>query len=148
MPIYLDLANLIFDKKQLDRKYAGGCDQFRIDWNMINSKVNQEDDELISLATMNMDEFEIEKLTNRGLEFDAELQFSNDFVAISRYGGELWTTNWLASNAIFAWHVNCHPLQKERAVHIGEEMTMDKIQELFDQGINVLKTIKTDTNNT
>ena len=148
MPLYLDLANLVFDKKHLDRKYAGGCDQFRIDWNMINSEVNQEDDELISLTTMNIDEFEIEKLINRGLEFDAELQFSNDFVAISRYGGEHWTTKWLASNGTFAWHVNCHPLQKERAVEIGEVMTMDKIQELFDKGINVFKTIKTDTNNT
>ncbi len=97
---------------------------------------------------MNMDEFEMEKLINRGLEFDAELQFSNDFVTISRYGGERWTTNWLASNGTFAWHVNCQPLQKERAVHIGEVMTMDKIQELFDKGINVFKTIKTHPNKT
>ena len=50
MPVYLDLANLIFDKKLLDQKYRGGCAQFRIDWDTMNSEVNQEDDELISLV--------------------------------------------------------------------------------------------------
>jgi len=48
MPVYLDLANLIFDKKLLDQKYRGGCAQFRIDWGVMNSGVNQEDDYLYS----------------------------------------------------------------------------------------------------
>ena len=94
---------------------------------------------------MNMDVFEIDKLMERGLEFNADLQHSNDFVAISRYGGAHWTTDWLNSNQTFAWHVNCNPKQKIRAIEIGEVMTMDKIQALLDKGINVLKTIKTDT---
>lgn len=147
MPVYLDLANLVFEKKLLDQKYFGGCDQFRLDWNIIDSEVNQEDDELISLVSMNIDEFEIEKLIENGLEFNSDLQYSNDFVAISRYGGAHWETDWLNSNETFAWHVNCDPKQKERAVHISEIMTMDKIQELYDKGIDVFKTIKTNTNN-
>ncbi|MDA9872603.1 hypothetical protein N9C25_00100 [Saprospiraceae bacterium] len=147
MPVYLDLANLVFEKRLLDQKYIGGCDQFRLDWNIVNSEANEEDDELISLASMNMDEFEIEKLIERGLEFNSDLQCSNDFVAISRYGGAHWETDWLNNNDTFAWHVKCDAKQKERAVQIGEVMTMDKIQELNDKGINVYKTIKTDTNN-
>jgi hypothetical protein len=147
MPVYLDLANLVFEKRLLDQKYHGGCDQFRLDWNMVNSEADQEDDELISLASMNIDDFEIEKLIERGLEFNSDLQCSNDFVAISRYDGAHWEVDWLNNNDTFAWHVNCDPKQKERAVQIGEVMTMDKIQELGDKGINVFKTIKTDTNN-
>ena len=96
---------------------------------------------------MNLDEFEIDKLIERGLEFNSDLQCSNDFVAISRYGGVHWEVDWLNNNDTFAWHVNCDPKQKERAVQIGEVMTMDKIQELGDKGIDVYKTIKTDTNN-
>ncbi len=148
MPIYLDLANLVFDKKLLDRNYHGGCDQFRMDWNIRNNEVDQEDDELICLKAMNIDEFEIDKLIQRGLRFDSEAQTSSDFVAISRYGGEHWTTDWLTSNGTFAWHVNCHPKQKIRAIEIGEVMTMDKIQELFDKGINVLTTIRTEPDKT
>ena len=147
MPVYLDLANLVFEKRLLDQKYFGGSDQFRLDWNTINSEANEEDDELISLASLNMDEFEIDKLIERGLDFNSDLQYSNDFVAISRYGGAHWEADWLNNNDTFAWHVNCDPKQKERAVQIGEVMTMDKIQELGDKGINVFKTIKTDTNN-
>jgi len=147
MPVYLDLANLVFEKRLLDQKYIGGSDQFRLDWNATNSEANQEDDELISLASMNIDDFEIDKLIKRGLEFNSDLQYSNDFVAISRYGGAHWETDWLNNNDTFAWHVNCDPKQKERAVQIGEVMTMDKIQELSDKGINVFKTIKTDANN-
>ena len=146
MPVYLDLANLVFEKELLEKKYLGGCNQFRIDWNIINSKVNQEDDELISIASMNMDEFDLGTLIERGLEFDSEKQFSDDFAAISRYGGAQWENYWLNSNATFAWHVNCDPKQKERAIHIGEVLTMDKALELNNKGINVFKTIMTGIN--
>ena len=145
MPIHLELANLVFDKKLLDQKYTGGCVQFRIDWHIMDSELHQEDDELISIGAMNVDDFTIEKLTDRGLEFDSDSQSSNDFVAISRYDGEHWTTDWLKCNAVFAWHENCDPKQKERAVEIGERMTMDQIQELFDRGINVFTTIRAAT---
>ena len=146
MPVYLDLANLVFEKRLLYQKYHGVCDQFLLDWNMVNSEADQEDDELISLASMNIDDFEIEKLIERGLEFNSDLQCSNDFVAISRYDGAHCEVDWLNNNDTFAWHVNCDPKQKERDVQIAEVMTMDIIQELGDKGIDVYKTIKTDTN--
>jgi hypothetical protein len=146
MPVYLDLANLIFDKKLLHQKYRGGCTQFRIDWDTMNSEVNQEDDELISLVKMNIDEFEIEKLVERGLTFNSELQCSNDFGAISRYGGAHWETDWLESNEIFPWHSDCSPKHKELAIKV-EGITMDKVMEIWDnEGIYVLETIKTNTN--
>lgn len=146
MPVYLDLTNIVFEKQLLEHKYPGGCDQFRLDWDVINHEAHQEDDELISLASMNLDEFQIEKLIDKGLEFNSELQYSNDFVAISRYGGKHWQADWLQNNQTFAWHVNCTPKQKERAVEIGEVMTMDKIVEFFDAGINIFKTIQSGSN--
>lgn len=72
--------------------------------------------------------------------------FSNDFVPISRYGGPLWEMDWLESNGIFAWHKNAKPAQIARAKYIGEEMTMDKIDELAEQGIDVSDTIKSGNN--
>jgi hypothetical protein len=144
MPIYLDVENLVFNKQLLDQNYRGGSKQFRIDWNIVDSYVHQEDDELISLAAMNMDEFEIEVLTARGLAFDSDKQYSSDFIAISRYGGALWEAAWLNCNETFAWHVNCDPKQKARAKEISEEMTMDVIKDLMDKGIDVFQTIKSD----
>ena len=142
MPVFLELANLIFEKELLNKKYQGGCAQFRIDWKIPDSEVNQEDDELISIASMNLDEFEIDKLVRLGLEFDADKQFSNDFVAVSRYGGASWEVDWLECNESFAWHPNCLPEQKTRAKYLSEEIPLDEIFDLLDQGIEVFKTIK------
>ncbi|NJN25518.1 MAG: hypothetical protein HC819_05920 [Cyclobacteriaceae bacterium] len=55
MPIFIHLANLVFEKNILEAKYFGGCEQFRIDWNIACSEVHQEDDELFSLSAMNID---------------------------------------------------------------------------------------------
>ena len=49
MLVYLDLANLIFDKEVLETKYRGGCAQFRIDWKVDDIDTSQEDDELIKV---------------------------------------------------------------------------------------------------
>ena len=38
------------------------------------------------------------------------------------------------------------PYQIDRAKYIGEEITMDKIEALMDQGISVMDTIKTGYN--
>ncbi len=147
MPIYLDVENLVFNKELLDMKYQGGSKQFRADWKITDSDIHQEDDELISLAAMNMDEFEIDALTARGLAFDSDKQYSIDFVAISRYGGALWEAEWLNCNETFAWHVNCDPNQKSRAKEISEEMTMDVIEDLMNKGIDVFQTIKSSPSN-
>ena len=146
MPIYIHLANMIVDKKIIDTKYYGGCNQFRIDWDIDAGIYNQEDDELFGVARMNADEFDIEKLIQGGLEYNEDTENSNDFVIITRYDGALWQTDWLDNNGIFAWHSNCIQEQKDRALHIGEVMTMQEVIDLSEKGVNVFETIKTGTN--
>ena len=145
MPVFLHLANLVFDKNSIEKKYNGGCVQFRTDWNLANSKANQEDDELFLIAAMNIHDFNILEFKKRGIDFNNEINYSKHFVAISRYGNALWKTDWFKHNGTFAWHSNCNQEQKDRAIEIGEVMTMDKIQELAENGINVFETIKTAT---
>lgn len=143
MPTFIHLANLVFDKNTIANKYNGGCDQFRIDYNIDSNEFNQEDDELFSISAMNINEFDIDLLIERGLAFDNKLNQSNDFVAITRYGGALWKTDWFNHNGTFAWHSNCNEDQKKKAIEIAEKMTMDKIQEFAEKGINVFETIRT-----
>lgn len=142
MPVYLDIANLIFDKQALEKKYKGGCTQFRVDWKVGENDTSQEDDELICLSRMNLDEFDIDRLIEAGLSYDDEQEQSEDFIAITRYGGALWETTWLSYNATYAWHVNCQQWQKEKALFLSEEMAMEKISELLDQGVEVFQTIR------
>ena len=146
MPIYIHLANMIVDKKIIDTKYYGGCNQFRIDWDIDAGIYNQEDDELFGVARMNADEFDIEKLIQGGLEYKEDTENSNDFVIITRYGGALWQTDWLDNNGIFTWHSNCIQEQKDRAIYVGEIMTMQEVVDLGEKGVNVFQTIKKGTN--
>lgn len=125
----------------LNLKYAGGCEQFKIDWNFYDNEYNQEDDELINIVSMNLDDSEIEKLVARGLDYNEELGYFNDFVMLSRYGGLPNDTCWLKSNGIFAWHVHCDPKQEKRAEEIAQ-LRIDEILKLFDKGINVFDTIR------
>ena len=76
MPIYLDIYNLIVAKKAVTESYSGGIPQFRIDYNIPLSEINQEDDELFSLGQMNADQFDIDHLVSSGLSFDVENQKS------------------------------------------------------------------------
>jgi hypothetical protein len=82
MPVYLHLANLIVDKAAVARKYAGGIEQFRLDYKIGEENYNQEDDELFNIARMNIDEFDIERLTSKGLHYEEEPEFSTEFVSI------------------------------------------------------------------
>ena len=142
MPVYLDIANYIFDKQALEKKYKGGCTQFRVDWKVGDNDTSQEDDELICLARMNVDEFDIDALIGAGLSYDDGKEQSEDFVAVTRYGGALWETEWLSYNSTYAWHVDCKNWQKEKALYLSEEMRMEEIQELLEQGVEVFQTIK------
>ena len=142
MPVFIHLANLIFSKEIITDKYKGGENQFRIDFQIGKSEVNQEDDELFLIAKMNIDEFNIRELVEKGLSYNDLQNYSSDFVAITRYGGATWTVDWLKENKTFAWHTKCSKVQKEKAIEIGEKMTMDKIQELQEKGINLFETIK------
>jgi len=90
MPVYLHIANLIISKKAVQEKYIGGLEKFREDYKIKTSEINQEDGQLFSLGQMNADEFEIEKLITNGLSFNEELQRSDDFTIVYRYGDIYW----------------------------------------------------------
>jgi hypothetical protein len=107
MPIHIELANLILPKRRIMEKYQGGIAQFRQDYHVCGDNKHQEDDELISLSAMNCDEFHIQEMVDRGLQFDPVTNSSDDFVILARYGGRLWDMKWLRDNAIFAWHRDC-----------------------------------------
>lgn len=82
MPVYLHISNLIIDKKAIIKNYAGGIEQFRIDYEIPHSEINQEDDELCSLGKMNADEFDIDSLIAKGLSYDVDKQKSDDFTIV------------------------------------------------------------------
>jgi hypothetical protein len=88
------------------KKYAGGIEQFRIDYAIPQSEINQEDDELFSLGKMNADEFDIDRLIAKGLNYDVDKPKSDDFTIVCRYGGFMWDVNGLDENRVFAWHVD------------------------------------------
>ena len=141
MPTYIHLANLIIDKKAVISKYIGGLEQFRIDYKIGGENFNQEDDQLFSIARMNVDEFNIDALVELGLSYDYENSFSNDFVIRPRYGTYLWPADWVEDNEIFAWHKECDADLIEKANKIAET-TMDEIEKAFARGEEPFNTIK------
>ncbi len=146
MPVYLDVFNLIVDKKALTGKYSGGINQFRIDYDIPLSKINQEDDELFSLGQMNADQFDIDHLVSSGLSFDIENQKSDDFTIVYRYGNNFWEVNWLEHNRVFAWHIETNNELKIKIVEISE-MTVDDIGIQREKGNNLLRTIRLKSSN-
>ena len=93
MPIYIDIFSLVLDKKIIAQKYHGGIHQFRIDYHIPESEINEEDDELFALGQMNADEFDIDALVAKGLSYDEAQQRSDDFTITCRWryfmGGRL-----------------------------------------------------------
>ncbi len=141
MPVYLNIFNLIIKKDTISEKYIGGLEKFRKDYQIDNSEINQEDDELFALGAMNSDEFDIEDLILNGLSFDNNNQSFNDFTIIYRYDNSLSEVNWLQHNRVFAWHVDTSNISLALVNQISE-MFMDKIEELIENGENPLKTIR------
>lgn len=141
MPVYLDTFSLILDKKAIIEKYSGGIEQFRIDYNIPESQVNQEDDELFALGKMNGDEFDIDKLVAKGLSFDEINQKSNDFTIIYRYGDLYWEVNWLKHNKVFAWHIKTDPRLIAKVDEISA-LSISEIQNQMKKGIDLLWTIR------
>ena len=142
MPIYLNIYNLIIKKDSIIEKYIGGLEQFRKDYQINTSEINQEDDELFSLGAMNQDEFDIDDLMLKGLSFDSINQPLNDFTIIYRYDNSLLSeVNWLKHNRVFAWHIETSN-NSLAVVNQISEMSMDKIGELVENGENPLKTIR------
>jgi hypothetical protein len=141
MATYVHIYNLIIRKQAVIEKYLGGIEQFRIDYNIPSSEINQEDDELFSLGQMNADQFDVDSLLSKGLSFDADQQKSDDFVILYRYGALFWEANWIKHNKVFAWHIET---SSEILLKVDEisNMTMDDISEQFEKGNNVFKTIR------
>ena len=146
MPVYLDIFNLIVNKKAVSGKYSGGINQFRIDYNIPLSEINQEDDELFSLGQMNADQFDIDHLVSRGLSFDIENQKSDDFTIVYRYGNNFWEVNWLEHNRVFAWHIETNNELKFKIVEISE-MTIEDIDIQREKGNNLLRTLRLESSN-
>ena len=140
MPIYIHLANLIVPKPVIEKKYTGGADQFRTDYSIDGDNRHQEDDLLFSISRMNCDDYDLSKLVERGLDYDFKEGRSTDFTILSRYGGVLWDMDWLEYNGMFAWHINTEE-EKIDMARKRNELTMDKISEMFELGINPFKTI-------
>jgi hypothetical protein len=140
MPIYIHLSNLILDKQIIQAKYPGGIEQFRIDFETEADNNHQEDERLLSLATMNSDEFDINLLTSKGLSFDWEKRSCSDFVILNRYGGNEWPVDWLEDNSVFAWHIDACPISIAAAEKIANE-SMDSIRIRFERGENPFATI-------
>lgn len=134
MPIAIELVNLLIPKDVVAKKYLGGESQFIQDFN-INDSNNRhsQDDELFSIAAMNADEYDIDALKSRGLEFNSEASSSNDYVICSRYGGFYWNVDWIEGNYMFIWHKRATQNKVERAIHIETKMTMDKIAEMVEE---------------
>jgi len=72
MAVYLHIYNLIISKKAVTEKYKGGGFLFRKDYYPSLSGIHQEDDEMFSLAQMNVDKFDIDRLISNGLSFDKD----------------------------------------------------------------------------
>ena len=140
MPVYIELANLIVPKPVIEKKYAGGADQFRKDYSIDGDNHHQEDDLLFSISRMNCDDYDLKKLVEKGLDYDFKEGRSTDFTILSRYGGVLWDMDWLEYNGMFAWHINTEE-EKIDMARKRNELTMDKISEMFELGMNPFKTI-------
>ena len=139
MPIYIELASLIVNKKAVESKYQGGIDQFRKDCTEESIK-SSEDIHLFGLARMNADEFDLDPLINGGLHWNKKTQTSNDFVLVNRYGGINWSTDWLEGDAIFVYHTSCLDFTKARAHYLANDITMDKLQEIVEWDDNLMCT--------
>jgi len=141
MPVYLHIFNLIIDKKAIIKKYSGGIEQFRIDYEIPLSEINQEDDELFSLGQMNVDQFDIDSLIAKGLSYDIDEEKSDEFTIVYRYGDFMWDVNWLKHNRVFAWHVDTSIDLKLKMDRICN-MTMDDISKQMEEGNKLFRTIK------
>ena len=141
MPVYLHIINLIIDKKAVIQKYSGGIEQFRIDYDIPSSEINQEDDELFSLGAMDIDQLNMDSLISKGLSCDSDKQQSDDFTIVYRYGDLYWDVEWLRHNRVFAWHIDTDTALRLRMDEICS-MNIDDIAEQMEKGNNLFRTIK------
>lgn len=103
MPLYVNLANLIVQKQNIESKYPGGLSAFLKDSNWGNIEFDSQDDELVLFAAMNPDEFEFFE--------NASFIKHEDYFVLTRYASEEKLPDWLQQNAVFVWHSDCPPNQ-------------------------------------
>jgi hypothetical protein len=141
MPVYLHLANLIISKKAVEQNYRGGTGQFCRDFYEENDSF-QEDVELFALGRMNCDEFPERLLNQRGLHYDIDTGTSRDYVIVSRYGGPLWTVDWLNTTmcTLYTFHNDCSLPSIVKALQ-KDQMTVDEAQRIFKNGGNPFEVI-------
>jgi hypothetical protein len=138
MPIYIHPYNYIIDKEAVKAKYKGGIDQFRKDH--ITGISDQEDQELFSVIAMGFDDYIIGKFTEKGLSFNSEHPYSNDFTIYSRLDGFIWDVDWVEANGVYAWHTKCSEEHKQEAIKISNTQVTE-IAERLDKGEDVFRTI-------
>lgn len=134
MPIYLRNYNLIIKKSSVSENYRGGMAQFRKDYEIGTSEVNQEDDELFAIGFMNIADSDIDQIIEKGLHYDEARKQSDEFCILYRYASEpSWETPWLKHNNVFAWHSNTHADNIKKAEAISR-MSMDEIIKHSEEG--------------
>lgn len=139
MPTYIHPANLVLEIKAVESHYKGGLNAFYADHK--NWKEIHEDNEIIRVAAMNVDDFDIDLLVERGLEFDPVKQSSSHFCVYGRYGYIGWVCPWLVMGDVFCWHVNCDEELIDRAKNIMNTPVND-LSDAFDRGENPFQVIK------
>jgi hypothetical protein len=105
MPLYLNLVNLIVQKKSIVNKYQGGLSAFLKDSNWGNIEFDSQDDELLLFAAMNSDEFDFDFFEKAGFVGH------EDYFVLTRYASEEKLPDWLQQNNVFLWHSDCPPNQ-------------------------------------
>lgn len=141
MAIYLDVVNLLVSKQAVAANYTGGLDEFRRDFNLPDSPINSEDDELFGLGQMNADAFDLAFLVRKGLHYDNATQSSKDFTIVGRYSDFEWPASWIEENKVFAWHIHTHKAVRDRALEIGD-MHLEDIHNLMLKGVHLLKSFR------
>ena len=125
MPIYCEILQLVLPKTIVESKYKGGLEQFKIDFKW-GKKVDHEDNELISLASM-----ENSFPTPNGLHYDQDSKTSKDFVIVARYATPAlsWEVDWCESNKVFIWHKDCKLSAFKKMLEVCS-MTMNQIDRI------------------
>jgi len=69
---------------------------------------------MFSLAQINIDKFDTDRLISNGLSYNKDKHTSPDFVILDRYNDFLWEAKWLKHNSVFAWHIETNSAVKKR----------------------------------
>jgi hypothetical protein len=140
MPLYLHPANLILSKAAFAEKHGFNVESIRDPLQMTHGEFFQEDNELISVAAWNLEEFDIDFLLQYGLHFNPQEKRSDDFVIYARYHGLMWETNWLKENGVYVWHIDCDKNLVKQAKKISA-LTREEIELQMSLGLEPFRVI-------